>query len=154
MRHASVAALLFALCAPVLAGETAVATRDIAQFVPGAMRVISRVDADLTGDGVSDTAFVSINDKEFESAVTVVIRAQGKPAVETLKLDLSPHGPPTLSVRNGVLLVESTIGGNMVQTTATYRYRFDTEDRRMRLIGLDAERTAETNAIKFSQLVR
>ena len=150
--------LLFAACG-VHAAERAHA--DIAQFVPSGKRVESRLDADITGDGVADAIFVSVNRNDFEAAVTVLMRLHGKPlegkgtmqgfqSVDSLQLDLSPHGPPKLSVKNGILLVESVIGGNTVQTSTTYRYRFDPEEGRMRLIGLDAERTASTNAIKLS----
>jgi hypothetical protein len=156
-----VAALLLALGAPLHAGDSAVESKDIAGFVPGGFRVISRLDTDVTGDGVADAAFVSINEKEFEATVTVLMRLHGKPLtgkgqmsgfqpVDTLKLDLTPHGPPTLAFRNGVLVVESATGGNTVRTAATYRYRFDADEGRMRLIGIDAERTATTNAIKLS----
>jgi hypothetical protein len=37
-----------------------------------------------------------------------------------------------------------------VSTAATYRYRLDAEEGRMRLIGLDAERTASTLAVRLS----
>ena len=161
MRRITVTALLLALCAPLHAGDSTVESKDIAGFVPGGTRVVSRLDADVTGDGVNDAAFVSINEKDFEATVTVLMRLHGKTVtgkgsmsgfqpVDSLKLDLSPHGPPTLTVRNGVLIVESIVGGNTVRTATTYRYRFDAEEGRMRLIGIDAERTATTNAIKLS----
>ena len=143
-------AVLLALCAPLHAGEGAAANKDIAAFVAAGYRVVSRLDADVTGDGVSDTAFVSVNEKELESAVTVLLRLQGKTVTDTLKLDLTPWGPPELTVRNGVLIVKSVTGGTSVQTSATYRYRFDGDEGRMRLIGIDAERTAPEAALKLS----
>ena len=143
------------------AAERAPAHSDIAQFVPAKQRVASRIDADITGDGVADTIFVTLNEADFEATVTVLMKLHGKPltgqgrmegfqSVDSLKLDLTPHGPPTLAVKNNVLVVESVTGGNTVRTAATYRYRFDADEGRMRLIGIDAERTASTNAIKLS----
>ena len=143
------------------AAERAQTHSDIAQFVPAKQRVATRVDADITGDGVADTIFVTLNEADFEATVTVLMKLHGKPlsgqgrmegfqSVDSLKLDLTPHGPPTLAVKNNVLVVESVTGGNTVRTAATYRYRFDADEGRMRLIGIDAERTASTNAIKLS----
>lgn len=134
---------------------------DLKEFVPKGQSVVSRINTDITGDGVPDTVFVSTDTANFQAKVMVLTRLAGKSvdgkgqmqglqAIDSLELDLSPHGPPSLAVKNGVLLVHSTVGGNSVKTTATYRYRLDAEEGRMRLIGLDAERTASEAGVKFS----
>ena len=136
------------------------ANADLKQFVPAGKRVVSRLDTDITGDGVPDTVFVSAGDN-FDVTVTVLTRLHGKSVdgkgrmeglqgIDSLDLELTPFGPPKVSVKNGVLIVDSRTGGNSVSTAATYRYRVDAEEGRMRLIGLDAERTASTIAVRLS----
>lgn len=159
MRSRTVALLLAAACGGVQASERPVSSADIAEFVPNNRRILSRLDADISGDGVPDTIVVAAS--EFEATVTVLLQLQGKAVVgkgpmkgfqgvDSLQLELTPLGPPTVVVRKGVLIIESLTGGNTVRTAATYRYRFDADEGRMRLIGLDAERTSRTFGIKLS----
>jgi hypothetical protein len=154
------AAVLLGCLAAHAAGPAAGADGDLKQFIPAGKRVVSRLDADFTGDGVPDTVLVSAGDN-FDVTVTALTRLQGKSvdgkgrmeglqAIDSLDLELTPHGPPKVSVKNGVLIVESITGGNSVSTVATYRYRLDAEEGRMRLIGLDAERTSSTIAVRLS----
>lgn len=153
--------LLAAACGSVQAAEPPGGNADIAQFIKENGRFVSRLDADVTGDGVPDTIVILANDKRIDATVTVLMRLHGKPVVgkgslqgfqgvDSLTVDLSPHGPPTVKVVKGVLIVESTVGGSTVSTAATYRYRFDADEGRMRLIGLDAERISSTFAAKLS----
>ena len=162
MKHWICSGLLFAVCGGLQAGEPAGSGTDIAQFLKGnGDRFVSRLNEDVTGDGVPDAIIVTANDKAFKATVTVLMRLHGKPVVGTrpmegfqgvdaLTVDLSPYGPPTLKVVKGVLIVDSIVGGNTVRTAATYRYRFDADEGRMRLIGLDAERTSTTFGIRLS----
>ena len=164
--------LLAAACGIAQAAEPPGGNADIAQFIKENGRFVSRLDADVTGDGVPDTIVVLANDKRIDATVTVLMRLHGKPlvgkgpmqgfqGVDSLTVELSPFGPPTVKVAKGVLIVESTVGGSTVSTAATYRYRFDADEGRMRLIGLDAERTSSTfvarlswNALTGTQLFR
>lgn len=150
--------LLVASCS-LQAAQTAINISDIREFVPGGMKVVSRLDADVTRDGVADVVFVSANDSEY--TVAVLMRLHGKTVdgkgqmkglqgVDSLKIEVTPHGPPTVSVRKDVLIVESMTGGATVRTVTVYRYRFDPDEGRMRLIGLDAERTSSTAGVKMS----
>ena len=77
-------------------------------------------------------------------------RLKGIQAIDSMTLELSPLGPPTTRVANGVLIVEHMVGGSTVRTAATYRYRVDPLEGRMQLIGLDAERTSTTFGAKLS----
>lgn len=126
------------------------------------LRFISRLDADLNGDGFAETVLVASGDKDFSATVTVLFRrppgrsltdrrqADEFEGADSVKLELSPLGPPTVKVVNGILLVEHLAGGTIVRTEATYRYRFDSEEGRMRLIGVDAKRTSSTLAVQLS----
>ena len=161
MKRWLVSLLLLAACGGLQAAAQASSNADIAEFVPGNRRVVSRLNADITGDGVPDTIVVAADDDRFEATVTVLMRRHGKTltgkgrmeglaAIDSLQVELSPLGPPTVRVTKDVLIVESLVGGTTVRTATTYRYRFDGEEGRMRLIGLDAERTSTTAGIKLS----
>lgn len=160
MRRGIGGLLLLAACGGLQASEPAGGNADIAAYLDG-RRFVSRLNADVTGDGVPDTVFVAADDKNFTATVTVLMRMHGKPVVgkgpmegfqgiDSLTVDLSPFGPPTYRVAKDVLIIDSIVGGNTVRTAATYRYRFDAEEGRMRLIGLDAERTSTTFGAKVS----
>ena len=161
MRRCIGSLLLLAACGGLQVAEQANSNADIAEFVPGNRRVVSRLNADITGDGVPDTIVVAADGDRFEATVTVLMRQHGKTltgkgrmeglaAIDSLQVELSPLGPPTVRVTKDVLIVESLVGGTTVRTAATYRYRFDADEGRMRLIGLDAERTSTTAGIKLS----
>ena len=157
MKHWICSALLLAACGGLQAAEKAGGNADIAQFIKDNGRFVSRLNADVTGDGVADTIVVTADDKRFENKVTVMMQPRRRPgtveeleAVDSLQLELTPLGPPAVKVVKGVLVIENLAGGSTVRTAATYRYRFDAEEGRMRLIGLDAERTSSTSVVKFS----
>ena len=150
--------MLFFACAALHAQQV---DKDIARLVPDNMRFLSRLNADLTGDGVEDTIIVAADDRDFSATVTVFMRPHGRSltdkrqtsdlqGIDALKLELSPLGPPTVKVAKGILIVEHLVGGANVRTAATYRYRFDGEEGRMRQIGLDAKRTSSTLTVQLS----
>ena len=153
-------ALLLAACGCLQAADRSGDHANIAAYLDG-RRFVSRLDADVTGDGVPDAIFVAADDRNFTATVTVLMRMHGKPVtgkgimegfqgIDSLTVELSPFGPPTLRVVKGVLIIDSLVGGSTVRTASTYRYRFDADEGRMRLIGLDAERTSTTFGIKLS----
>jgi hypothetical protein len=159
MRHWICFALLAGACSGTHAAERAGENADIARFVPESKHLVSRLNTDISGDGVPDTIIVTAGDSE--ATVTVLLRLHGKTVdgkgrieglegIDSLQVELTPLGPPTVSVRNGVLIIESLTGGSFVRTAATYRYRLDGEEGRMRLIGLDAERKSGTHWVKLS----
>ena len=135
--------------------------KEIAPFVDKNMRLVSRLNADVTGDGVEDAILVAADDKDISATVIVLMRPHGRSltdrrqtadlqGVDGLKLELSPLGPPTVKVEKGILVVEHLVGGAAVRTEATYKYRFNAEEGRMQLIGMDAKRTSSTLTVRLS----
>jgi len=113
--------------------------------LPAGSSLETRLDADIDGDGIADVAFVGGNE-ETRWLVVQFGRKGGGFEAASVRRDLDhPLGPASLSVRKGVLLVEDLTGGTTA-TATTYRYRFDPATKRMRLIGLDAERYSRTNS--------
>ncbi|TDU32775.1 hypothetical protein DFR24_2179 [Panacagrimonas perspica] len=109
-----------------------------------------RVDADLNGDGIVDTAFIGGTEEKRLLKVMLGYKDEfdwGHAPAGELELDSYPLGPATLSVKKGVLVVEDLTGGTTA-TSATYRYRYDAKlpVPGMRLIGLDAENYSRTNS--------
>ena len=152
MRH--VKWTFLALLASGAAGAATPAASDIARFVPEGMQVEARLDTDLTGDGRADLALLAGNEDTRVLMVLaryLVDAAPGQKAYEDFEpidqhsLETTPLGPGQLSARKGVLIVEDLVGGTTA-TAATYRYRYDRAEHRMRLIGLDAERYSRTNS--------
>lgn len=122
-------------------------------LMPNGAKMETRVDGDFNGDGEIDTAFVWRSEEGVDEArglmVGVAYRNEfdlGHDPAGELSLDPFPlGGSASLSVRKGVLIVEDLTGG----TTATHsirRYRYDAKQRKMRLIGIDAERYSRTNS--------
>jgi hypothetical protein len=102
--------------------------------------LVTRVDGDLDGDGMADTAWLTASDDKRE----LVVHLTGG-ATEALTLDTTPLGPGELSIRNGVLLFEDLTGGTTA-IDSTRRYRYDKNDIRRRLIGYDATFYSRTQA--------
>jgi hypothetical protein len=121
---------------------------ELADVVPENMRLLSRLEADLVGNGLPAVVLVAANEDNYELRVLARSRAlEGDQIatgiIDSLTLDSSPYGPPTVSVTKRVLAVDHATGGAN-STRATYRYRFDEDADRMRLIGLDVERHVRT----------
>lgn len=149
MRHIALFALLLAggaFATPPPA--SALDDSDLLAHLSPGSRIEARVDADLTGDGRTDTAFVGGNEAEGEYVLVVLgARKDGSFGVlgrESYAWD--GLGPPSLrATRKGVLVLEELLGGSTA-TQGTYRYRWDRKRGAMRLIGLDAARYSRTNA--------
>lgn len=149
MRHATW--VLLGLLATGTALAAAPTDQGIARFLPEGMQLQGRLDADLTGDGRDDLALLAGNDDARALVVLARLAVPGQAdhedfePIDQLTLEVTPLGPGHLSVRKGVLILEDLVGGTTA-TAATYRYRFDPDEDRMRLIGLDAERYSRTNS--------
>jgi hypothetical protein len=121
---------------------------EIANYIPDGARIETRLDADVTGDGMPDAIFVAAND---EHRVLKIVAAyvdefdNGHEPVGEVAMDIDPLGAVSLSVKKGVLLVEDLTGGTTA-IQSLYRYRFDPKARRMRLIGDDVKLYSRTNA--------
>lgn len=127
---------------------------DAARFVPEGMQLQAQLAADLTGDGRPDLVFVAGNDEGRVLQVLARIHVDAAPGqaayedfepIDSMTLETTPLGPASLSTRKGVLIVDDLVGGTTA-TAATYRFRFDPAEDRMRLIGIDAERYSRTNS--------
>jgi hypothetical protein len=113
------------LCAPMAAAAFEPELRD-------GETLVTRVDGDLDGDGMADTAWLTASDDKRELVVHLTDGSS-----EALTLDTTPLGPGTLAIKNGVLLFDDLTGGTTA-IAATRRYRYDKNQIRMRLIGYDA----------------
>src|SRR6478736_4710290 len=92
----------------------------------------ARVDGDLDGDDMPDTAWLTSSEDKRELVVHVT-----DGVTEALTLGTTPLGPGELSIKNGVLVFKDLTGGTTA-IDATRRYRYDRDHVRFRLIGYDA----------------
>ncbi|HJR72047.1 MAG TPA: hypothetical protein VJ806_00205 [Luteimonas sp.] len=143
---AAVALPAFAQRVPVMSAE------EMQGLMPNGAKMETRVDGDFNGDGETDTAFVWRSEEGVDEArglmVGVAYRNEfdmGHDPAGELSLDPFPLGSASLSVRKSVLIVEDLTGGTTA-TQSTRRYRYDAKQRKMRLIGIDAERYSRTNS--------
>ncbi len=120
--------------------------------MPDGAEMESRVDGDLNGDGEIDTAFVWRSAEGIDETrgmkVLMAYREEtdlGHDPIGEATLDPFPQGSGTLSIRKGVLIFEDLTGGTTA-TQSTRRYRYDAKQRKMRLIGIDAQRYSRTNS--------
>lgn len=113
-----------------------------------AAQVEVRLDADFTGDGLRDAAFVLRGEERRLLKVMVGyatdVDVDYDPAGE-MAMDVSPLGSASLSVKKGVLVVEDLTGGTTA-IQSLYRFRYDPKAKRMRLIGDDVTLYSRTNA--------
>lgn len=141
-----IAALLAtaALAAAVLAAQSAQAepVAGLAKFLPIGSEVEARVDADFTGDGFVDAAAVAVKDDE-RVLVVVASSPRGLVKLGQTAMDPGPLGTAQLSVARGVLIVEDLTGGTTA-LSSTYRWRYDPNVRKMRLIGDDVSLYSRT----------
>ena len=120
----------------------------IGTFIGDGMEVETRFNGDLNGDGLADVVFVERGKDDKRDMVALVgYRSEtdiGFDKAGEMPLDAFPLGPASFSFKKGVLAVDDLTGGTTA-TSSTYRFRFDTAARRMRLIGLDAKLYSRTN---------
>jgi hypothetical protein len=135
------AAMSVATQAQAAAPDSAALLEDL----PAGSSLEARLDADIDGDGVADVAFIGGNEDQRWLVAKMGLENGG---FESAAIDhrlAHPLGPASLSAKKRVLLVEDLTGGTTA-TATTYRYRWDQAAKRMRLIGLDAERYSRTNS--------
>lgn len=113
---------------------------EIAAALQAGEEVENRVDGDLNGDGDIDTAWIARS--EDKRALHVQFAARGEfdmyhEPVGSADLDPYPLGPAEMTIAKGVLVVKDLTGGTTA-VSATYRFRSDKAQPKMRLIGLDA----------------
>ncbi|NIJ36152.1 hypothetical protein FHR22_000801 [Sphingopyxis panaciterrae] len=107
-----------------------------------------RADGDLNGDGDTDTVFVVASPDERHLYVVLSYRGEvdiGHQPGGDFKLAPDALGAAELSIAKGVLTVKDLTGGTTA-LSATYRYRADKVQPKMRLIGLDATVYSRTYA--------
>lgn len=120
----------------------------LAPYLPNGANIETRLDADLTGDGLRDLAVVAANDEVRVLKVMIGYAddtSMGFDPVGEMKMGGSPLGTASLSVKKGVLLVEDLDGGTTA-IQSLYRFRFDPKQTKMRLIGDDVTLYSRTNA--------
>lgn len=142
---AGVSGMAFAGDRPQHAAMTA---EDLAPYMPDNASIETRLDADVTGDGLRDLAFVAANDDVRVLKVMVAYAdefAMGFQPVGEMRMGGSPLGAASLSVKKGVLIVEDLDGGTTA-IQSLYRFRFDSKETKMRLIGDDVTLYSRTNA--------
>jgi hypothetical protein len=142
---------LLTACAVYAAGPT---DAELKTHIGNGAEIEARLDADLTGDGIPDTAFVG----RADGRILVVLAGYregartGYRVIGETGLADDAQAPAVLSLRRDVLVVGDLTGGTTA-TATTYRYRYDPAAGKMRLIGLDAERYSRNGAhapLKFS----
>ena len=134
-----------AACALVANTQAAVPDAILLKDLPTGSSLEARIDADIDGDGIADVAFIG-GDEDKRWLEVVIGRQNGGFEAASIYRGLDhPLGPASLSVRKHVLLVDDLTGGTTA-TATRYRYRFDPAAKRMRLVGLDAERYSRTNS--------
>ncbi|MEO6171580.1 MAG: hypothetical protein ABIP02_00535 [Arenimonas sp.] len=117
-------------------------------YSPDNTSIETRLDADITGDGLNDVVFIAASE---EVRVLVVMMgyanesSMGHEPIGQAALETYPLGSASLSVKKGVLIVEDLTGGTTA-ISALYRYRFDKAEHRMRLIGDDVSQYSRTNS--------
>ncbi len=111
--------------------------------------VEARLDADFNGDGKIDAAAVMRDDEHEARSLHVAIGyadegGMGHDPIDGVALDPYPLGAASLSFKRGVLIVDDLTGGTSA-ISSTYRYRYDPEEHRMRLVGDDVSYYSRTN---------
>jgi hypothetical protein len=140
MRSLAIAAVLLLSGTAHAAPQPPISDDVILQGVQLGEEVEGRVDGDLNGDGDPDTAFVIASPDSRDLYVVLSYRTEvdmGHQPGGQLKLPADGLGPAELTIKKGVLVIEDLSGGTTA-LSATYRYRADKAEPRMRLIGLDA----------------
>jgi hypothetical protein len=146
-------ALVAALAAPAaFAGGPAVAADpfafaedavDAGAFVAEGVRQESVLSADFNADGETDLAMVVRNDDRRVLLVLLGKKTGGFHRIGQGELDPYPLGEASLTAPKGVLVIEDLTGGTTA-IESTYRYRYEQETGRMRLIGDDVSLYSRT----------
>lgn len=121
---------------------------ELAAYMPDGAKIETRLDADVTGDGMVDVVFVAASEDVRVLKVMAAYADEfnnGHEPIGEAAMETYPLGSASLSVKKGVLLVEDLTGGTTA-IQSLYRYRFDPKARRMRLIGDDVTLYSRTNA--------
>lgn len=131
-----------------------VSDRQIATSLAANERIEGRIDGDFNGDGESDTAFITAGPDERAAHVIFAVRKAGTvhhvPA-GSFKLPPDTLGPAELSVNKDVLVIKDLTGGTTA-LAATYRFRGEKAEPRMRLIGLDVSSYSRNYAHDGSEM--
>ncbi|HSW13603.1 MAG TPA: hypothetical protein VLI06_12235 [Solimonas sp.] len=139
-------------CATVMA---AAATPDprIAAFLPEGWSLEQQLDADLDGDQRKDVILLlAEQDGEFRRRLLALVdTGSSLHLAGRLELEDAPQAP-TLSLRRGVLLVESELGGATDVLGMKQRFRHEAGSGRMRLIGVDVSAYSRVNATDSTEL--
>lgn len=112
---------------------------EIRSRLPASATIETRLDADITGDGLRDIVVVGRSEDERRLVVLVGYSTDtdmGYRPVGEMAMDISPLGSAELSLKAGVLIVEDLTGGTTA-ISSLYRFRYDKPADRMRLIGDD-----------------
>ncbi len=120
----------------------------LAPYLPDGANIETRLDADLTGDGIRDLAVVAANDDARVLKVMIGYVDEfslGLDPVGEMRMGSAPLGAASLTVKKGVLIVEDLDGGTTA-IQSLYRFRFDPKQTKMRLIGDDVTLYSRTNA--------
>ncbi|MBX3711325.1 MAG: hypothetical protein KF800_05140 [Lysobacter sp.] len=143
---------LVAAAAPGIAADRIQPARmeaeDLVSYLPEGGAIETRLDEDVTGDGLRDLVFVARND---EVRVLKVMAAyadafnMGYDPIGEMRMGDAPLGSASLGMKKGVLIVEDLDGGTTA-IQSLYRFRFDRKENRMRLIGDDVSLYSRTNA--------
>jgi hypothetical protein len=111
-------------------------------FVPANTREETRLGADFDQDGRGDIALVVRND-DRRVLVVALGDAEGFHRIGLGEMDPYPLGEAQLTAPKGVLVVEDLTGGTTA-IESTYRYRYEADTGRMRLIGDDVSLYSRT----------
>jgi hypothetical protein len=114
----------------------------VAKLLPLGSTVETRVDGDVTGDGLADTIVVTVKDDD-RRLVVLAAGQRGLARIGETAMDPSPLGSAQLRITKGVLIVEDLTGGTTA-IASLYRWRFDPAVRKMRLIGDDVSLYSRT----------
>ena len=120
---------------------------DVLELPPG-IELETRLDADLNADGLTDIAFVARNDESRVLGVLLGFMEEvdmGHAPAAKGELAADALGPASLSAPKGVLVVKDLTGGTTA-VSSTYRYRYESKSKRLRLIGDDVKLYSRTNA--------
>ncbi|MFM5908349.1 MAG: hypothetical protein ACKOPO_12325 [Novosphingobium sp.] len=114
----------------------------IAKSLPVGAQVETRLDADVTGDGLADVIVV-FGSGEARQLRVLAAGPRGFERIGQTAMDPSPIGSAELRVARGVLIVEDMSGGTTA-TASLFRWRYDPAVRKMRLIGDDVSLYSRT----------